>query len=82
MITFLLFCFGIAAGTLFGMSLSKVRLGMMPWKLMKWHPDSLGYRIVPGPSPRVRRGDKVYLAIPLDTSRIKPGEEIIVSSPD
>ena len=82
MITFLLFCFGFTVGTLFGMALAKVRLSMMSWELLKWHPESLGYRIVPGPKPKIKRGERAYLALPLDTSGLSPGEEIVVKRPE
>lgn len=82
MMTFILSCFCFAAGTLFGMALAKVRFSMMPWKLLKWHPESLGYRIDPDPKPKIKRGERAYLALPLDTSELKPGEEIVVKRPE
>ena len=76
MLSFLIFTLGSLFGYVLGAALAQMRFKMMPWKLMKWHESSLGYRMIPMKNASIKRGDKAYLAIPVDTDQIKPGDEI------
>ena len=76
MLSFLIFTLGSLFGYVLGAALAQMRFKMMPWKLMKWHESSLGYRMSPIENAKIKRGDKAYLAIPIDTDQIKPGDEI------
>lgn len=76
MFSFLLFSLGTLLGYILGTAVAQMRFKMMPWKLMRWHEGSFGYRLIPIESAKIKRGDKAYLAIPIDTNRIKPGDEI------
>lgn len=76
MISFLIFTLGSLFGYVLGAALTQTRFKMMPWKLMKWNDHVLGYRMSPIENAKIKRGDKAYLAIPIDTSLIKPGSEI------
>ena len=59
------FCIGLFAGD----RLRKIRWGMLDWVVMKWSPDSFGYRISPATS-KVKRGEKVFIALKIDTTSL------------
>ena len=44
---------------------------MLDWVVMKWNPDSFGYRISPVTS-KVKKGEKVFIALKIDTDSLPP----------
>ena len=63
------------AGFLLGDLNRKMQWKLLPWKILKWHEGSWGYRIV-ATNASISRNEKAYLALPIDTSEIKPGEPL------
>ena len=63
------------SGFLVGDKFRKLQWGMMDWQVLKWDAGSFGYRIATKPA-KVKKGDKAFLALPLNTDGIDPNEEI------
>ena len=78
MFSFLIFILGSLVGYMIGTTTANIRFKLMPWEILKWNPDCLGYRITPLESTKIKKGDKVYLGMRVDTDRMKPGEEISI----
>ena len=66
-------CF--VAGFFTGDRFRKLKWILMDWTVLKWNDSCLGYRIAP-PTSTVKRGEKVYIALKIDTDSLEPGEEI------
>ena len=64
-----LICF--ISGLVIGDRLRKVQWSMLDWVVMKWNPDSFGYRISPVTS-KVKKGEKVFIALKIDTDSLPP----------
>ena len=62
-------------GIIVGDRLRKVKWSMLDWKLLRWNPDNFGYRISNIES-KVKKGDKVFIALRIDTDSLEPGQEI------
>ena len=72
------FFVGIAcfiSGIIVGDRLRKVKWSMLDWQMLKWNPDNFGYRIA-NVTSKVKKGDKVFIALRVDTEALEPGEEI------
>ena len=67
-------CFLI--GYVVGHAIRGLAFEYQDWQVLKWSKDSFGYRPQP-PSSRIFRGDKLAMAVQVDTSEF-PDEGIIV----
>jgi len=63
-------------GLLIGDKVRSLKFTALPWVLMKWNDGSLGYRITPRSSATIRKGEKAYLCIEVDTDHLARGEEL------
>jgi len=66
-------CFMV--GFFVGDRLRKLKWGMLDWQIMKWNDGCLGYRMTQ-PTTRVKKNEKVFIALKIDTKEIPPGEGI------
>lgn len=64
------------AGFVLGDIFRKLQWKMLPWKVLKWHDGSFGYRVVSSNELLLARDEKAYLALPIDTTDIDPGDPI------
>lgn len=69
------------AGIVIGRKISALQWSSLPWKVLKWHHESLGYRII-HPTSKVKKGDRALVAVEIDTHLIHSGEEIPIFEDD
>lgn len=63
------------SGFIVGDRFRKMQWGMLDWQVMKWHKGSLSYRLT-NHDTKVRRGEKAYIALKLDTELLDSEEEV------
>ena len=68
---FLCFMAGFFAGDRF----RKIKWSLLDWHVLKWNDGSLGYRLTP-PTTKVKKGEKVFIALKVDLDSLPSGEEI------
>tara|TARA_B100001093_G_C26200279_1_gene747654 strand:+ start:232 stop:519 length:288 start_codon:yes stop_codon:yes gene_type:complete len=68
---FLCFMVGFFAGDRF----RKLKWSMLDWQIMKWNDGCLGYRLSPS-TVRVKKNEKVFIALKVETDEIPSGEGI------
>ena len=66
---------GFISGFVVGDRFRKIRWGMMEWQVLKWDQNIFGYRLA-GRQAKVKKGDKAFLALPLNTEDLSPDEEV------
>lgn len=72
----IVFSISFIIGILTGDRIRAMRFTALPWVAMKWNNSSLGYRIVPRDTAFLRKGEKAYLCLELNTDHLKPGEKV------
>lgn len=65
------------SGFIVGDRFRKMQWGMLDWRVMKWHKESLSYRLA-SHDAKVKRGEKAYIALKLDTDILDAGQEVDV----
>ena len=63
------------AGVITGDRLRKVKWSMLDWHMLRWNPDNFAYRIANIDS-KVKKGEKVFIALRIDTNALEDGEEV------
>ena len=71
MVGLICFVVGFFAGDRF----RKLKWTMLQWQVLKWHDSSLGYRLA-STTTKVKKGEKVYIALKIDTEALPPGDGI------
>lgn len=72
----IVFSISFIIGILTGDRIRAMRFSALPWVVMKWNHGSLGYRIAHRDTAVVKKGEKAYLCIELNTDHLKPGEKV------
>tara|TARA_Y100001970_G_C14144593_1_gene809133 strand:- start:772 stop:1005 length:234 start_codon:yes stop_codon:yes gene_type:complete len=67
--TFLVVASSFAGGFLAGSFIRRLLFEAQEWRVMRWSNDTFGYRPV-GPGAKIFRGEKVIMALEVDTSQI------------
>lgn len=67
-----IFCLGFMTG----IALNKAAFKSQDWIILRWNPDSFGYRPV-ADGNRIYKGDKIMMSLKLDTQEI-PEDGIVV----
>ena len=65
------------SGFIVGDRFRKMQWGMLDWRVMKWHKESLSYRLA-SPGAKVKHGEKAYIALKIDTDLLEAGQEVNV----
>ncbi len=71
----IVFFVSLTIGFLTGDKIRSLKFSTLPWVLMKWNEGSLGYRITPSSTATIRKGEKAYLCIEVNTDHLARGEE-------